>query len=44
MLACDPTGPPPGKLTLSGSGLPALKRMPPHILDQGIDLPKNSVV
>ncbi|GBR38221.1 hypothetical protein AA11826_1791 [Komagataeibacter oboediens DSM 11826] len=45
MFPRNPPGPPPGKLPLQWFRLPyPLKRMPPYILDQGINLPKNSMI
>ncbi|BCK77778.1 hypothetical protein AA0242T_2732 [Acetobacter aceti NRIC 0242] len=45
MFSRNPSGPPPRKLPLQGFRLPyPLKRMPTHILDQGIDLLKNRIV
>lgn len=45
MFSRNPTGPPSGKLTFQRLRLAQpLKRMPPYILDQGIDLLKNRIV
>ncbi|KXV16679.1 hypothetical protein AD932_00970 [Gluconobacter oxydans] len=45
MFSRNPTGPPPGKLTFQWFRFAQpLKRMPPYILDQGIDLLKNRIV
>lgn len=45
MFSRNPTRPPPGKLTFQRFRLAQpLKRMPPYILNQGIDLLKNRMV
>ncbi len=45
MFPRNPSGPPPGKLSLQWFRLAQpLKWMPPYILDQGINLSKNSMI